>query len=557
MRYIRYYYRRFRSLLLKHDRPQNRTAVLYILNILLALSLVFQLGASNESQTGSTLSFLDRYQDDISVAMEAFDFMHKQRLAAKAIPPPQDHEELPIEEKQCHAWWSRSWRPMNASVIWNNALWQTVRPASTEIYLYSAFYDHRPNGIFPKASGTLQVIGVVWRRLRQDIYCQLWNTDSTFVVVKALAREIWQRAWDPRDRFYVPVLFTCPLPSDMDQQPVPSHVSLVTSDLCAQKRGPSTFLPVQSHQKTIDRRSEERLKKRHTAVCVKGMDFLEDLSARFVEWLELNFHVGADKVVIYTYAVHPRVRRVIEHYASTTGRLEHIPLALAGHAPNAPLHRSRFIKRNRQQKRRHEIVPYNDCLYRHIGTHEYVLIVDVDELVVPIQHENWKETLNEVKRRAKGEDKEADEDATWTAFSIANAFFFDNSTSAKRQQEQDGAIPTYVHILKHDQRSRKISPPGIYGKSFMDTRNVATVFNHFPLHKQQRGPKTVLRPTFYVDPNMARKNHYKTVCPIESRDECPDLYGRTVTDDSATRYAALVAPKIRDTLRSLGIEPKS
>jgi len=45
---------------------------------------------------------------------------------------------------------------------------------------------------------------------------------------------------------------------------------------------------------------------------------------------------------------------------------------------------SAYIKRNRQQKRRNELLPYNDCLYRHVTSHTFILIVDIDELVVPL-----------------------------------------------------------------------------------------------------------------------------------------------------------------------------
>lgn len=51
-----------------------------------------------------------------------------------------------------------------------------------------------------------------------------------------------------------------------------------------------------------------------------------------------------------------------------------VPLTLPGNSPNNPFTRSHFIWRNRQQKRRHELIPYNDCLYRSL------LVVLVDEL---------------------------------------------------------------------------------------------------------------------------------------------------------------------------------
>lgn len=118
------------------------------------------------------------------------------------------------------------------------------------------------------------------------------------------------------------------------------------------------------------------------------------ISVRLAEWIEANLLFGADKIVIYTYAVHPNVAKILEYY-SEKNAVHAIPLTLPGNMPNIPQYRSSFIQRNRQQKRRNELIPYNDCLYRHLHTHRFVLIVDIDEVVVPMQHKNWAEMLKE------------------------------------------------------------------------------------------------------------------------------------------------------------------
>ena len=44
---------------------------------------------------------------------------------------------------------------------------------------------------------------------------------------------------------------------------------------------------------------------------MKGMDFpTEDLSARMVEWIEVLRALGADKIFLYNYEVHPNVTKV-------------------------------------------------------------------------------------------------------------------------------------------------------------------------------------------------------------------------------------------------------
>ena len=51
--------------------------------------------------------------------------------------------------------------------------------------------------------------------------------------------------------------------------------------------------------------------KKEFAVCMKGMDLpTEDISARMVEWIEVLRALGADKIFLYNYEVHPNVTKV-------------------------------------------------------------------------------------------------------------------------------------------------------------------------------------------------------------------------------------------------------
>jgi hypothetical protein len=57
------------------------------------------------------------------------------------------------------------------------------------------------------------------------------------------------------------------------------------------------------------------------AVCVKGMAFANERSAfpsptQMLEWLELQYALGADSVTIYIYDVPRRLLDLLESYAS-------------------------------------------------------------------------------------------------------------------------------------------------------------------------------------------------------------------------------------------------
>ena len=95
-----------------------------------------------------------------------------------------------------------------------------------------------------------------------------------------------------------PYLLSCDLPSThLNHTPI--SVSLV-EDRC---ETPTNFLNIIFDPPAGD--------KKEFAVCVKGMDFpTEDLSARMVEWIEVLRALGADKIFLYNYEVHPNVTKV-------------------------------------------------------------------------------------------------------------------------------------------------------------------------------------------------------------------------------------------------------
>jgi hypothetical protein len=76
------------------------------------------------------------------------------------------------------------------------------------------------------------------------------------------------------------------------------------------------------------------VKKNRFAVCVKGMYFPhEDLSARMIEWVELLTILGAEKIFLYEFHVHPNVTKVLQYYVEE-GKVDLTPLTLPSRLPS-------------------------------------------------------------------------------------------------------------------------------------------------------------------------------------------------------------------------------
>lgn len=87
---------------------------------------------------------------------------------------------------------------------------------------------------------------------------------------------------------------------------------------------------------------------------------------------------------------------------------------------------------------------------------------------------------------------------------------------------------------------------------FFSTKSVATVFNHFALHRLYQN----VSKTIYIKEEIALKLHYKNECPIESRMECSQLKTITINDTSLDRFADKLIESVENTLNDLNLWKK-
>lgn len=85
--------------------------------------------------------------------------------------------------------------------------------------------------------------------------------------------------------------------------------------------------------------------------------------------------------------------------------------------------------------------------------------------------------------------------------------------------------------------------------NFCSTKSVATVFNHFALHRLHANVSR----TIYAKKEVALKLHYKERCPVESRKECTNLEKVTIDDKSLDRFADALIQRVTATLKKLNM----
>ena len=111
----------------------------------------------------------------------------------------------------------------------------------------------------------------------------------------------------------------------------------------------------------------------------------------FVEQVEVSSLFGADKFVVYNLSGGPALKPYIDYYVKA-GKMDFInwPLPLS-YEKGLPI------------KAGAQLSLINDCLYRYMYRTKYLILTNLDEFIVPRQHDNWVQMLNASRCRNKTE----------------------------------------------------------------------------------------------------------------------------------------------------------
>ncbi|KAK6634678.1 hypothetical protein RUM43_012079 [Polyplax serrata] len=410
----------------------------------------------------------------------------------------------------------------------NNVYWQTLVTSNGTFQLYGAYYDVRK---FSRIGPAVRILGMI-NRIEPTVrtYCQFWfENEKEPAFVKTLEyKYIWYRKWgNYKQGIYQPYLIACQIPAKFRGK-VPASVSLVEKP-CNNAT---------NNIRVIYNLSEGGRKKGF-AVCVKGLDFLhDDLSVRLVEWIELLHLLGADKVFFYQLQVHPNISKVLNYYEGK-GMVSVTPLTLPGGQPNLPVFQHLYLTKRINYKRQNELIPYNDCLYKNLYTYEYVALLDVDEVIMPIKSMNWSDLMKVVLPKALKIKNE-----TRASYNFRNVYFLDDLSHAHGWFKD---IPKYMHMLQHVYRAVNYTKPNQYVKCFHNPERALTLHNHFPLACLGQSCTT-----YAVETEDAQLQHYRADCVRNLKKTCVEFRQNSIIDSTIWRYKKELIRRTTNTLFHLG-----
>lgn len=192
-----------------------------------------------------------------------------------------------------------------------------------------------------------------------------------------------------------------------------------------------------------------------------------------------------------------------------------------------------------------ENIPYTDCLLRHVATHRYVAVWDIDEFIVPTQESSLPEMMDVARSRANSQKLHP------TSYLASCTYYFDDQA-----EEATEDLPKYLHLMRHVTRSVKMAPPRVFTKSVHDTSLAVGLHAHFAL-LTLRGPIDRNRDLYHLYPaTEGHLGHYRARCQGEDQSECQELYRRYLMRDTTMwKHRSAVIMRTKAVLESLSLLP--
>lgn len=172
----------------------------------------------------------------------------------------------------------------------------------------------------------------------------------------------------------------------------------------------------------------------------------------------------------------------------------------------------------------------NDCFYRVRNVYELLVIIDTDEVIVPVRENDktWDDMLTNVDMT----------DEFTCSYQSQNVYY--PETGAEFYSD----IPKHNYMLQHVQRSVNFSSPGYSVKSFYVPDNIIVVHNHNALFSW-RGEVTFSW-TGVIPTEISQLSHY--------RDSVSGNFTETLLDTTIWKFKEELIRAVNRTLSAVNFD---
>lgn len=387
--------------------------------------------------------------------------------------------------------------------------------------MFNAFYDIRRKFKYEPVIRILSFIDKVEPSVKT--FCQIWFKDIEVPFISEVHeyKLIWSKRWDVNNEGSQPYLVTCKNPL-ASRNMIPKYVSVVENECDTAANN----FPVIFNMPKMTK------KKAKFGICTKDLDFPEDQSNMMIEWIEILSLLGADKIFVYVISIHPNMMKVLKYYE----RQSFVEIHGIAEPKGLPSKNESLT-----QWLQNELISLNDCFYRNMYQYEFLIALDIDEIVMPMHEEdkNWTDMMT--RTIAIGENLR---NKTFASYYARNVFFlFDNI----HQNDTINGIPDNMIFLQHIYRARNFSCNNAGAKAFQSTDHVLAMHNHFPIECIDEPECDFFR----INELHGRLQHYRVGCENYPKIECDDFKQNTVKDISLWKIKDKLIMRMNRTLNAL------
>ncbi|XP_016372355.1 glycosyltransferase family 92 protein F49C12.5-like [Sinocyclocheilus rhinocerous] len=230
----------------------------------------------------------------------------------------------------------------------------------SEHFMVSAFIDHRLDGV-------IRVISIISRNHLQPLYCVYCSTEQ---VCKTVHTDVQIH----RDHFGFPFHVSDVICKGRHMQNA-THVLISTKD---SDNNVTEYLPIKN-------RVGMNTFKYNFTVCISTLFGNYNNVLQFAQSMEMYKLLGVQHVVIYKTSCGPDLEKLLKHY-ETEGMLEIVPWPIDQFLN--PSSGWKFKKHKGDIHYYGQLATLNECIYRHMYQSKYVLLNDIDEIIMPYKHAN-------------------------------------------------------------------------------------------------------------------------------------------------------------------------
>ncbi|KAJ6652642.1 hypothetical protein lerEdw1_011237 [Lerista edwardsae] len=251
----------------------------------------------------------------------------------------------------------------------------TITPVKgSKAYIVAAYFDRRTD-----QQNAIRVIGIVHHSDVKQLYCRFCCTRNRKVWITKAEIDVHS------DRFGFPYGATdlyCLEPKNCKPRYMSIHASVEdTID-------PPPLFEIQNREATSP--------PVQFTVCVSTMFGKYNNILQFLQSMEMYKILGVDKVVIYKTGCSQLMEKVLDFYVAE-GTVEIIPWPIDSYL-KVSIH-WRYLMDGKDIGYYGQITALNDCIYRNMYKSRYVLLNDMDEIILPVKYRNWKTMMQELQKQ--------------------------------------------------------------------------------------------------------------------------------------------------------------